>query len=154
MWPAVRLRLVVPALPARRGRGCRMSRYRSDEATIWVWDEYDRTYVKWRSGTYWDDIRLSLREHFPQHGTLSYNATRKLWSVPLWQGARLEQWLSWTFEPSAVVWDEEPPASYGHTYNGSQSNYSRYGRRDTSTSTVEAAYAHLCLTPDAPPELV
>jgi hypothetical protein len=26
-----------------------MSRYRADEATVWVWDEYERTYIKWRS---------------------------------------------------------------------------------------------------------
>jgi hypothetical protein len=108
--------------------------------------------VKWRSSDYWDDIRLSLKEHFPQHGALSYNATRKLWSVPVWRRPSLEDWLSWTFEPSAIVWDEEPAGPYGHTY--SERSYGQYNRTQTRTGTVEAAYAHLCLTPDAPAELV
>jgi hypothetical protein len=129
-----------------------MTRYRADEATVWVWDEYERTYIKWRSAEYWNEIRVSLKEHFPQHGVLSYNATRKLWSVPLWRRPALEDWLCWTFEPSAVVWDEEPAGEYGRSY--SRSGYSQYRRLQTSSSTIEAAYAHLCLTPDAPAELV
>jgi hypothetical protein len=61
-----------------------MSRYRSDEARAWLWDEGDRTCLKWRSGDYWDDIRVSLKAYFPRHADLSYNARRKLWSVHGW----------------------------------------------------------------------
>jgi hypothetical protein len=129
-----------------------MSSYRSDEVTVWVWDEYERTYIKWRSADHWNEIRVRLKEHFPQHGALSYNATRKLWSVPLWRRPALEDWLSWTFEPSAIVWDEEPAGEYGRSY--SRSGYSQYRERQTGSSTIEAAYAELHLLPTAPPELV
>jgi hypothetical protein len=67
-----------------------MSRYRSDEATVWVWDDYDRTCLKWRSSDHWDEIRQSLKAYFPRHGDLSYSPSRKLWSVPLWR--RLGMW--------------------------------------------------------------
>jgi curved DNA-binding protein CbpA len=50
------------------------------------------------------------------------------------------------------VWDEEPAGPYGRSY--SDRSYGRYSRRATDTGTVATAYAHLCLTPEAPAELV
>jgi hypothetical protein len=129
-----------------------MSRYRADEARIWLWDAYERTCLKWRSSDYWDDIRLSLKAYFPRHGDLSYSATRKLWSVPVWRRPSLEEWLCWTFEPTAIMWDQEPAGAYGRTY--SRSDYGQYRRPQASTSGVDGAYAELCLTAEAPAELV
>jgi hypothetical protein len=125
-----------------------MSRYRSNEAVVWIWDDYDRTCLKWRSNDYWDEIRQSLKAYFPRHGDLSYSGTRKLWSVPVWRRPTLEEWLLWTFEPAAIMWDEEPPGPYGRTYR--DGSYGRYSRPRTSTSSVEAAFAQLHLLPSAP----
>jgi hypothetical protein len=41
-----------------------MHRYTADEATVWTWSIYDRIAIKWRSAAHWDDIRVSLKEHF------------------------------------------------------------------------------------------
>ena len=54
-----------------------MSRYRSDEATIWVWDDDDRTCLRWRSGDCWDEIRQSLKAYFPRHGDERAWTTRR-----------------------------------------------------------------------------
>jgi hypothetical protein len=141
----------MPVVPHGRGSGRIMTRYTSDEATVWVWGLYDRTCLKWRSSDYWDEIRVSLKDYFPRHGDLSYSPTRKLWTVPAWRRPVLEEWLLWTFEPSCIRWDEEPPGPYGRTYH--DSSYGRYSRPRTSTSTLEAAYRVLHLYPTAPPEL-
>jgi hypothetical protein len=65
----------------------------------------------------------------------------------------LAQWADYWFDADAQQWDDEEPAgAYGRSY--SRSGYSQYRRPQSSSSTIEAAYAHLCLTPDAPAELV
>jgi hypothetical protein len=130
-----------------------MHRYTADEATVWTWPTYDRIAIKWRSQAHWDDIRVSLKDHFPRHCDLNYSGTRKLWSVPAWHRDRLEEWLCWTFEPEAVRWDEQPAGAYGRTYSGTGGGYGSYPRWG-SASTVEAAYALLCVTADAPDGLV
>jgi hypothetical protein len=133
-----------------------MHRFTADEATVWTWHDYDRIAIKWRSQAHWDDIRVSLKEHFPRHCDLNYSGTRKLWSIPGWHRDELEDWLCWTFEPEAVHWDEQPAAgSSGRTYShgGAGYGYGSYPHR-RSASTVEAAYALLCLTADAPDGLI
>jgi hypothetical protein len=128
-----------------------MTRYRADEATVWVWDQCERTCLRWRSSEHWDDIRLSLKAYFPRHGDLSYSASRKLWSVPVWRRPALEEWLCRTFEPSAIRWDEQPPGeSYGRTHKSGHSGYTRYGPSQSATTALERAYAELHLLPEAP----
>ena len=130
-----------------------MHRYTAEEATVWTWRDYDRIAIKWRSQAHWDDIRVSLKDHFPRHCDLSYSGTRKLWSVPAWHRDRLEEWLCWTFEPEAVRWGEEPASggAYGRTYSSSR-RYAGGRRAHTSStaSTIEAAFRELYLLPTAP----
>jgi hypothetical protein len=128
-------------------REAAMSRYRADEATVWVWDEWARTCLKWRSAAHWDAIRWSLKDYFPRHCDLSYNGTRKLWSVPAHRRADLEHWLSWTFEPACVHWDEGEPA--GRTYGRGRGHYGGQAGH-TSTGPLEAAFKELHLLPTAP----
>ena len=128
-----------------------MHRYTADEATVWTWRDYDRIAIKWRSQAHWDDIRVSLKDHFPRHCDLSYSGTRKLWSVPAWHRDRLEEWLCWTFEPEAVRWDEEPAGPYGRTYSSSRHYTGSRQAHASTASSLEAAYAELHLVPGAPP---
>jgi hypothetical protein len=106
-----------------------------------------------RHSALWHQILDSFKARFPTHHDRSYSAQTKTWSVPLRHYTRLAEWAVYWFRAEDQQWDDEPPAGgYGRTY--SDRSYGRYGQRETSTSTVEAAYAHLCLTPDAPAELL
>jgi hypothetical protein len=126
-------------------------------ATIRIYDEGgSRLHVRWfcRDSELWHEILTSFKSWFPAHHDRSYSPDSKTWSVPRWRAERLATWIEEWFEPGEQEWlDEEPAGPYGRTY-GNQSGYSQYRRPQTSTSTVEAAYAHLCLTADAPAELV
>src|SRR4051794_1750439 len=118
-----------------------MDRYSAEEATVWTWRDYDRIAIAWRSQAYWDDIRVSLKEHFPRHCDLSFNGTRKVWSVPAWHRGRLEEWLCWTFESEAVRWDEEPATRQGRTYSSSRRYSGSRRAASSTTSSIDAAYA-------------
>ena len=119
-------------------------------------DGFGRLHLKWYADDthQWRRILEDFKATFRTHSERSYNSTTRTWSVPLWCRHRLEQWTAYWFDDGDQQWDDEEPAgSYGRTY-GSHSGYGQYRRPQTSTSTIEAAYAHLCLTPDAPAELV
>jgi hypothetical protein len=73
--------------------------------------------------------------------------------VPLWCRRRLHEWADYWFDARAQQWDDEEPAgNYGRTY--SRNDYGQYSRLQRSASAVDAAYAQLCLTTDAPAQLV
>jgi hypothetical protein len=111
-----------------------MSRYHADEATVWVWDDEDRTCVRWRSAAHWDGITCSLKAYFPRHCDLSFSGTRRVWSVPLWRRQLLGDWLSWTFEPACIRWDETGPAGHiqSRSYSAGRCGYGAY-KRETHT---------------------
>jgi hypothetical protein len=118
-------------------------------------DGCGRLHLKWYvddSGL-WHRILNDFKATFRTHSERSYNSTTRTWSVPLWCRAQLEQWADYWFDDAAQQWEAgEDGYTAGRTYG--ESSYGQYSRAQTRTSTVEAAYAHLCLTPDAPAELV
>ena len=81
-------------------------------ARVLVWEEGGRIYVMWRSAAHWADIKQSLKESFPRHSQLSYDAGRQRWSVPATMREPLEQWLAWTFTRAVVEWVDEEPVSF------------------------------------------
>jgi len=80
-------------------------------ARVLVWEEHGRIYLKWQSAAHWTDIKQSLKESFPRHSQLSYDAGRRRWSVPTTMRLRLEQWLAWTFTRDVVEWTDHDPVS-------------------------------------------
>jgi hypothetical protein len=119
-------------------------------------DGYGRLHLRWWADdtVLWHDILTSFKARFPTHHDRSYSAQTKTWSVRRSRYGRLADWVDEWFASDCQQWDDEEPAgASGRTYD-SHSSYSHYRRPQTSTSAVDAAYAHLCLTPDAPAELV
>jgi len=91
-------------------------------ARVLVWEEGGRIYLMWRSAAHWADIKQSLKESFPRHSQLSYDAGRRRWSVPATMRQRLEQWLSWTFTRDVVEWVDDEPATFSRRGRLSNSN--------------------------------
>ncbi len=87
-------------------------RLRPEAARVLVWEERGRIYVLWRSAAHWTDIKQSLRESFPRHSQISYDAGRQRWILPATMREPLEQWLAWTFTPDAVHWVNADPVSF------------------------------------------
>ncbi len=81
-------------------------------ARVLVWEEGGRIYVLWRSAAHWTDIKQSLKETFPRHSQLSYDAGRQRWSVPATMRQQLEQWLAWTFTRDVVEWVDADPVCF------------------------------------------
>jgi len=79
---------------------------------VLLWEDSGRIYLKWQSAAHWADIKTSLKESFPRHSQLSYDAGRQRWSVPATMRQRLEQWLSWTFTCDGVEWVDDEPVSF------------------------------------------
>jgi hypothetical protein len=131
-----------------------MSRYRADEARVTMTPYGSGLLVRWQSEQYFHDILASFRAALPRHGDCTYNGSLRGWTVSPYARGRLEQWLSWTFEPAAIAWEEGEPAGhrYGSTYS-SGGAYGRYREPQTTTSVIEAAFATLHLLPSAPPEV-
>jgi hypothetical protein len=121
-------------------------------------DAYGRLHLRWWAddSQLWHQILDSFKARFPTHGDRSFSSRTKTWSVPQRHYTRLAEWVDRWFEPEDQEWGEEEPAgrAYGHTYSDTRSSYRHGGKTPASTSAIEAAYAHLCLTPDAPAELV
>jgi hypothetical protein len=118
-------------------------------------DGCGRLHLRWWAddSMLWRDILASFKARFPTHHDRSYAESTKTWSVPRSHYGRLAAWVDRWFDERDQQWtDEEAAGEYGRSY--SRSGYSQYRRPQTSSSTIEAAYAHLCLTPDAPAELV
>jgi len=84
----------------------------SRAARVLVWEEHGRIYLMWRSAAHWADIKQSLKETFPRHSELSYDAGRQRWSVPATMRQPLEQWLAWTFTRDAVEWVDADPVCF------------------------------------------
>lgn len=118
-------------------------------------DGCGRLHLKWWADdtVLWHQILDSFKARFPTHHDRSFSAQTKTWSVPRSRYGRLAEWVDDWFDADAQQWDEDEDGyTYGRTH--SDRGYGQYRRQQTSTSTIEAAYSHLCLTPDAPPELV
>lgn len=81
-------------------------------ARILAWPEGGRICLKWQSAAYWTAIKQSLKESFPRHSQLSYDAGRQRWSVPATMREPLEHWLAWTFTRDAVEWVDADPVSF------------------------------------------
>jgi hypothetical protein len=128
------------------------------EGQIYLWEERNRIYLKWRSDAHWDEIRLSLKAMFPYHGTLSYDGTRKLWSVPATRCGSLDVWAYATFDASDIEWGNEPIEGFfsrSRARHGGQDQYE--GAQDAPEApdaALTSAYHALHLLPTAPPELV
>ncbi len=81
-------------------------------ARVLVWEEGGRIYLVWRSAAHWTDIKTSLKESFPRHSQLNYDAGHRRWSVPATMRKPLEQWLVWTFTRDVVEWVDDDPVSF------------------------------------------
>lgn len=132
-------------------------------ARIRIVDSGDgRLHLRWWADdtVQWHQILASFKSRFPTHGDRSFSSRTKTWSVPARHYSRLAEWADYWFDEQDQEWlDEEWAGQAGegeHSRTYSRSGYGQYSRQQTrtSTSTVEAAYSHLCLTPDAPAELV
>jgi len=84
----------------------------SRAARVLVWEEHGRIYLMWRSAAHWTDIKTSLKESFPRHSQLSYDAGRQRWSLPATLREPLAQWLAWTFTRDVVEWVEADPVCF------------------------------------------
>jgi len=91
-------------------------------ARVLLWEEGGRIYLKWQSAAHWADIKQSLKESFPRHSQLSYDAGRQRWSVPATMRQPLEQWLAWTFSRDVVEWVDDEPATFSRRGRLSNSN--------------------------------
>ena len=97
-------------------------------ARVLLWEEGGRIYLKWQSAAQWADIKQSLKESFPRHSQLSYDAGRQRWSVPATMREPLEQWLAWTFMRDAVEWVDEEPTTFSRHGRVSKGNAATDGR--------------------------
>ena len=89
-----------------------MMRLGASAARVLLWEENGRLYLVWRSAAHWADIKQSLKESFPRHSQISYDAGRQRWSVPATMREPLEQWLAWTFTRVVVEWVDADPVSF------------------------------------------
>ncbi len=90
-----------------------------------------RLLVRW-GGEGFDQVKADFRRRFPRHRDAIYSPERRAWSVPREYLRRLEAWAAMWFDDEATTWE-----------------------RQAAAPTVPAtAYQVLCLTPDAPSELV
>jgi len=96
-------------------------------ARVLVWEEHGRIYLMWRSAAHWTDIKQSLKESFPRHSQLSYDAGRRRWSLPATLREPLAQWLAWTFTRDVVEWVDDDPASF-----------SQHGRVSTGNASLDS----------------
>jgi len=82
------------------------------DARVLLWAEDRRIYIAWQSAAHWMEIKQSLKETFPRHSELSYDAGRQRWSLPATMRAALEQWLAWTFTRDAIEWVDADPVCF------------------------------------------
>ena len=122
------------------------------EGHIYLWEERGRIYLKWRSHAHWDEIRLSLKAMFPHHGTLSYDGTRKLWSVPAGRAGSVDVWAYATFDASDIEWGEEQIEGFSNHRRARHNDHER--GQDAPCASLASAYGVLHLLPSAPPEVV
>ncbi len=92
------------------------------DARVLLWAEDRRIYIAWQSAAHWMEIKQSLKESFPRHSQISYDAGRQRWSVPATMRQQLEQWLSWTFTRDVVEWVDDEPATFSRRGRFSNSN--------------------------------
>ncbi len=90
-----------------------------------------RLLVRW-GGAGFDQIRADWRLRFPRHKDAVYLPDQRAWSVPREHMRRLEAWLALWFDDEAMTWE----------------------RQAAAPRVPATAYQILCLTPDAPAELV
>jgi hypothetical protein len=117
-------------------------------------DGYGRLHLKWwadDSGL-WHRILDDFKATFRTHSERSYSSATRTWSVPLGCRRRLQEWADYWFDRADQQWEEDEPAGYAYGYGRTRSDRSdgQYRRPQTSTSTVEAAFATLHLLPSAP----
>ena len=98
------------------------------DARVLLWAEDRRIYIAWQSAAHWMEIKQSLKESFPRHSQISYDAGRRRWSVPATMREPLEQWLAWTFMRDAVEWVDEEPTTF-----------SRHGRVSTGNAPLDSS---------------
>jgi hypothetical protein len=144
---------VPSAAGSRKVGGIVNARYRADEATVTVTPHGSRLLVRWQSDAHFHAILAGFRAALPRHGDCCYNSTARAWSVTAYGAARdrLERWLSSTFEPSAIMWDDAEPAGYRYRHHSDEGRTHGDG---AAPGALERAYSTLCLTPDAPAGLV
>jgi len=100
------------------------------DARVILWEEDRRLYIAWQSAAHWMEIKQSLKETFPRHSQLSYDAGRQRWSMPLTMRDALEQWLAWTFAPGVVEWVDNDPGRFSRCVRPSTGDHSTALLRD------------------------
>jgi len=132
-----------------------MMRLAREQGSLYLWEEDSRIYLRWRSASCWDDVRVSLKATFFTHGTLSYDGARKLWSVPSWKREALEQWAYRTFDAPCIEWGDGEVGGFSSHSRARHNDHERqHDAQDAPEPALVGAYRALCLTPDAPPDLV
>lgn len=102
-------------------------------------------------------MRDVLRAAFDDQSGLRWDATERVWRLPTDQRALFRDWADTWFAPSEQAWTtgprEQTHAGGGRGGQGAGRSSGR-GRTTGAGSSLEDAYATLCLTADASPELV
>jgi hypothetical protein len=121
-------------------------------------DAFGRLHLRWWAddSVLWHEILDSFKARFPTHGDRSFSSRSKTWSVLQRHYTRLCEWVDYWFEPEDQQWGEDEPDghSYGSRSHTGSSGYGRYRRAEGGVTAIEAAYALLCVTADAPDGLV
>ncbi len=98
------------------------------------------------SGT-WQDAKDDLRRTFTHATGLRYDPDHREWTAPHYSLDRLQRWANaWAYNQQE--WNAAPR-------NGRQSYHEPHqDAQDAPEPALTTAYKALCLTPDAPPDLV
>lgn len=95
----------------------------------------------------WQEAKTDLRQSFNHSTGLRYDPDHREWTIPRHTLDRLQRWANaWAY--NRQEWNAAPRS-------GQQSQYERrQDAQDAPEPALTGAYRTLCLTTDAPPELV
>jgi hypothetical protein len=108
-----------------------------------------RLHVRW-GGAGFDALKADFKRTFWRHQDATYLPKHKAWSVPASHRTLLQCWVSAWFAPDMLSWDDESDTDADDTDEEPAGAHYTPG----VPAALADDYRLLCLTPDAPPELV
>lgn len=133
----------------RRGGGA--MRLSPKQATVYIRDEATPVPFRWvcADSDLWREILNDWKRATPHWTGRRYLPTTREWYVPYHSREYLYRWLDAWFSDAAQQW-EEPRART----DGADRGRSQHAPNATPATGIEDAYRVLCLTHDAPPDLI
>lgn len=133
------------------GRGGGAMRLSPKQATVYIRDDGTGVAFRWvcADSDLWREILNDWKRATPLWTGRRYLPLTREWYVPYPSREYLYRWLDAWFSDAAQQW-EEPRART----DGAGRERSQHAHHATQEADIEDAYKALCLTHDAPPDLI